>query len=265
MSSEHIKRSNQVGWDEISDSYQAETSISVDDVHYGPLIPGERQLGLLGDVQGKRVLELACGGAQNAIALAKQDAVVTAMDISNRQLRHAQWLADREGVCLDLLRGDMESLGMFKDGIFDLVLSSFGLEYVPDLGRCLAECARVMARGGRLVVCTVHPLTAFEWEEESRDLKAFNYFRLPVEVWPEPEHGRGGGATFFRTIEEMFGLLIDSGLGVERVMEPSPYPIEKMSDSDLRMIPYRGVVWEQQYERMSCVPFTIIYTARKPA
>ena len=59
MNSEHIKRSNQAGWDDMADSYQATTVISLDDVHYGPLSPGERELGLLGDVGGKRVLELA--------------------------------------------------------------------------------------------------------------------------------------------------------------------------------------------------------------
>ena len=263
MNSEHIKRSNQAGWDGMADSYQATTAISVDDVHYGPLSPGERELGLLGEVKGSRVLELACGAAQNSIALGKQGAVVTAMDISNKQLRHARRLVDREGVGVDLLRGDMESLGMFRDGVFDLVLSSFGWEYVPDLGQCLEECARVMAGGGTLVVCTVHPLAAFEWDDESQDLRVFDYFRLPVEEWPEPEHGQEGGATFFHTIEEVFGLLTASGFAVEQVLEPSPYPITKMSESELRIVPYRGADWERQYERMSRVPFTIIYAARK--
>jgi SAM-dependent methyltransferase len=265
MSSEHIKRSNQAGWDGMADLYQATTAISVDDVHYGPLGPGERELGLLDEVRGSRVLELACGAAQNSIALAKQGAFVTAMDISNKQLRHARRLAAREGVGVDLLRGDMESLRMFRDGIFDLVLSSFGWEYVPDLGQCLEECSRVMAVGGTLIVCTVHPLAAFEWDEESQDLRVFDYFRLPVEVWPEPEHGQEEGATFFHTIEEVFSLLTASGFAVEQILEPSPYPITEMSESELRTVPYRGEDWERQYERMSRVPFTIIYTARKLA
>ena len=112
-------------------------------------------------------------------------------------------------------------------------------------------------------MCTVHPLAAFEWDEENRVLRVFDYFRLPVEVWSEPEQGRQEGATFFHTIEEVFGLLTDSGFSVERVLEPSPYPIEEMSEDERRMIPYRGAAWERQYERMSRVPFTIIYTARK--
>ncbi len=80
LSTDHIKRAIQAGWDEMSQSYQAESHISLDDVHYAPLGPGERELQIIGDVNGKRVLELACGAAQNSIALAKWGAQLTALD-----------------------------------------------------------------------------------------------------------------------------------------------------------------------------------------
>ena len=146
----------------MSGSYQTDSRISLDDVHYAPLGPGERELNVIGDVAGKRVLELACGAAQNSIALAKWGAQVTALDFSQHQLEKAKALISQEGVDVDLVRGDMESLGMFKDSKFDLVLSSFGWEFVPDLGACFKECARVLDKHGTLVVCTVHPLTAFD-------------------------------------------------------------------------------------------------------
>ncbi|MCH7627075.1 MAG: hypothetical protein IIC83_14240 [Chloroflexi bacterium] len=71
MSDESLKKAVQAGWDEMSDEYQRESRISLDDVHYAPLGPGERELGLIGDVRDMRVLELACGAAQNSIALSK--------------------------------------------------------------------------------------------------------------------------------------------------------------------------------------------------
>ncbi|NIV35014.1 MAG: SAM-dependent methyltransferase, partial [Anaerolineae bacterium] len=49
---------NRRGWNTISAGYQRERQISMEDVHYGPLAPGERELGLLGDVRGKRILEV---------------------------------------------------------------------------------------------------------------------------------------------------------------------------------------------------------------
>ena len=44
---------NRRSWNTISAHYQAGTRISTDDVHYSPLAPGERELGLLGDGSAK--------------------------------------------------------------------------------------------------------------------------------------------------------------------------------------------------------------------
>ena len=49
---------NRRSWDTISTQYQAHTRISTDDVHYGPLAPGECELHPLGEVAGKQVLEV---------------------------------------------------------------------------------------------------------------------------------------------------------------------------------------------------------------
>jgi SAM-dependent methyltransferase len=264
MSTERVKKAIQAGWDEASESYQAETRISLEDVHYAPLAPGERELRLLGDVRGKRVLELACGGAQNSIALARWGARVTALDFSRRQLRKARELIVREGVAVNLLCADMERLGMLRDGVFDIVLSSFGWEFAPDLGKCFRECCRVMNKGGLLIVCTVHPLTAFEWDEDEKTLLVTDYFNLPVELWDEPSGEGQKGMTFFHTVEETFGLLTSSGFVVERILEPYPYPLHTMSEAEKRAIPYIGPAWEKLYERFKRVPFAIIYAARKP-
>jgi hypothetical protein len=45
--------------------------ISLEDVHYGPISPGESELKLLVDVKGKDVSEIGCGGGQNTIVLNK--------------------------------------------------------------------------------------------------------------------------------------------------------------------------------------------------
>ena len=249
----------------MSDRYQRNAVISTDDVHYGPLIPGERDFQLLGDVRGKRVLELACGGAQNAIALAKWGACVTAVDLSPKQLAHARRLATSEGVDVALIQADIERLTMFPDASFDIIISSNGIEFVTDIDGCLREWRRVLRPGGIAVISTVHPLGAFEWDEGQGALLIQNYFNLPVEVWHDVGETEGQrGLTFFRTIEETFSTLTGVGFSVERVLEPVPYPIHRMSDAEKAQIPYRGVSWEADYERMSKVPFNIIYVARKP-
>ena len=249
----------------MSESYQAGTRISLDDVHYGPLSPGERELHLLGDVRGRQVLELACGAAQNSIALAKWGAIVAAIDISARQLSKARELVVQEGVDVELLSGDMEHLAMLKSSSFDIVLSSHGWEFVPDLAACLGECRRVMRKDGTLVVCTVHPLAAFEWDADEAGLIVTDYFNPPVEVWAQkPDGALRQGMTFFHTVEEVFGLLTSSGFHVERILEPPPYELHRMTDAEKMAMPCAGPYWDSQYERFKSVPFTIIYVARKP-
>ena len=245
----------------MSESYQAETYISLDDVHYAPLCPGEKELRIIGDADGKRTLELACGGAQNSIALAKWGAEATAVDLSPKQLARAHKLVGQEGVRINLLQGDAERLGMFGDGCFDVVISCFGMEFLPDPAACLAECHRVLSEDGALVIGTVHPLTAFEWDEDEALLRVTDYFNPPVEVWEEPTGIDGQrGLTFFRTVSEMFSLLTGAGFWVEDVVEPMPYDAADPRRFDA---PYGGAYWESQRERLERVPFAIVYKARK--
>ena len=266
MLSDDVKRAIQRGWDEMSGTYQSETRISLDDVHYGPISPGERELQLIGETAGKSFLELACGAGQNSIALAKRGGRVTALDSSPKQLRRARALIKQEGVRVDLVRGDMERLAMFKGSSFDVVLSSSGWEFIPDLAACLRGCYEVTRPGGLLIVCTVHPLAAFEWDPDESWLMVTDYFHPPVEVWEDsPASTPHRAMTFFHTVEEMVYLMTSSGFTIERILEPYPYPLSDMSPAEKAAIPYSSSHWEDQYERFIRVPFTIIYTARKPS
>ena len=263
LSTDGIKRAIRLGWDEMSESYQAETLISLDDIHYSPLCPGERDLGIIGDVRGKRTLELACGAAQNSIALAKWGADATAIDLSERQLAHARELMVSEGVQVNLIRGDVERLDLLRAGCFDLVVSCFGMEFLPNAEACLRGCFRTLRDGGLLVIGTVHPLTAFEWDDDEQALLVTDYFNPPVEVWEEPtEDDEQKGLTFFRTVSEMFALLTEAGFAVEQVIEPAPYGA---ADPRRLHTPYGGAYWESQRGRLSKTPFAIVYKARKPA
>ena len=252
--SNDLKRAVQLGWDAMSDSYQEQSRISVDDVHYAPFAPGERTLRLLGDVRGKRALELACGAAQNAIALSRWGARVTAMDFSSRQLRHARRLIAECGADVRLVRGDMERPAMFRSASFDLVLSSFGWEFVPDLAASFSECHRLLSPGGLLVVCTVHPLSAFEWDAEERALIVTDYFNPPVEVWGGL--GPAGGYALPHlsgAARPVDGQRLRGGAG-RRAVSGASGPRRALL----------GRVLADHAERLARVPFAIVFKARKP-
>ncbi len=260
MDSEDVKSAIRAGWDAMSPSYQSDSRIALDDVHYAPFAPGERFYGLMGDVSGKRILELACGGAQNSIALSGWGADVVALDFSPEQIRHAASLRRKTGAAFGLVTGDMESPTMFRPGSFDVVMSSFGWEFIPDLRGCLARCAELLRPGGQLVMSTVHPLSAFDWDVAARSLRVTDYFNPPVEVWEDPvPEGHSPGLTFFRTVEELVSSVTDAGLTIERLIEP--YPVGLPDDP---RSPYAGLYWADHWERLTRVPFAVVISARKP-
>jgi len=157
---------NRRSWDTISAQYQANTRISTDDVHYGPMAPGERELGLLGDVTGKRVIEIGCGGGQNSIALTIRVATCVGIDPSPAQIAHARGLALENGVEVQFMEGMAEDLSAFPDGHFDIALSSHAFGYVTDLRRAYDEAWRVLRPGGLFVFCLSHPwFQAVGWHD----------------------------------------------------------------------------------------------------
>ncbi|GAH11994.1 unnamed protein product, partial [marine sediment metagenome] len=77
-------------WNMDALKYQKREKISTDHVHYGPNCPYEKDLNLLGDVQGKKIVELGCGGGQCSIALTKRGAICTGIDLSDEQIKYAK-------------------------------------------------------------------------------------------------------------------------------------------------------------------------------
>jgi SAM-dependent methyltransferase len=95
----------------------------------------------------RRVLEVGCGPGEAAERIAASGAEVVAVDSSPRMVE----LARARGV--DARLGDAQKLD-FPDESFDAALAAWMLYHVPDPARALAELARVLRPGGRLVVVT---------------------------------------------------------------------------------------------------------------
>ncbi len=124
-------------WDRQSAAYQDVAKLPTNVAHYGPDIPTEADLRLLGDLRGKKVLELGCGGAQCSIAFAKQGATAIGVDFSAVQLAHARQLSAEEEVRVELRQGDLADLAFLRADSIDLVFSAYAFGYVEDLNRGL--------------------------------------------------------------------------------------------------------------------------------
>ena len=102
-----------------------------------------------------RLLDIATGTADFAIAAARRfpsthvegiDLTPEMLEIGRRKVA-AAGLADR----IRLSRGDAAALP-YEEGTFDAAICAFGFRNFPDRAVSLAEAARILRNGGRLVV-----------------------------------------------------------------------------------------------------------------
>src|SRR5215470_4001781 len=113
------------------------------------VIVGESLVRALHVHAGERVLDVAGGAGNTALAAARRWADVTCTDYVPALLDHAAARAATEGLPLTTRPADAQQLP-FPDGSFDVVTSTFGAMFAPDQHRTAAELIRVLRPGGRL-------------------------------------------------------------------------------------------------------------------
>jgi SAM-dependent methyltransferase len=209
-----------------------------------PLIGVEQAAvwGLLDAVPPGRALDAACGTGRHARHLADRGHAVVGVDGSPEMLSRAR--AQVPDACFS--QGDLRDLPLPSGG-FDLVVCSLAFDHVADLRQPVAELARVLRAGGRLVVSDVHPvLTA---------IGTAAFFR-----------GADGAGAFMRNHDHVHSEYLDAfaaaGLGVRRCLEPR-FGDDEVADQGLGMafVPeatraaYLGLpgalVWELERVRSS--------------
>lgn len=107
---------------------------------------------------GLDLLGLAASGGQQGPTFAAAGARVTIFDNSPGQLARDREVADREGLDLHTVQGDMANLGIFADGSFDLIFHPCSNCFMPDVLPVWREAFRVLRPGGVLLAGFVNPV-----------------------------------------------------------------------------------------------------------
>ncbi|WP_186002040.1 class I SAM-dependent methyltransferase [Corallococcus sp. Z5C101001] len=129
-----------------------------------------------GDLNGRDVLGLASAGGQQCPVLAAAGAHVTVFDNSPAQLRQDREVAEREGLELKLVEGDMKDLSAFADGSFDLIFHPCSNCFVDDVRPVWREAYRVLRPGGVLLSGLCNPVRyLFDPAQEEQGVMRLKY------------------------------------------------------------------------------------------
>ncbi len=179
----------------------------------------ESELEVLGDVEGKDVLELGCGAAPVVDRTGGcEGARVTGLDNSAVQLQHARALMALAGVEFPLVHASAEATP-FADDSFDIIFCDHGAMAFADPARTVPEAARLLHPGGLLAFSMNTPILDLTWALDSdhpgerlvRDYWDLHRFEVP-----------GEPIDFQLPYGSWIGLFRENGFIVEDLMELRP-------------------------------------------
>jgi SAM-dependent methyltransferase len=170
---------------------------------------------------GLEILGLACGGGQQGPVFAALGAQVTIFDNSPAQLEHDLKVAEREGLTIRAVEGDMRDLSAFADESFDLVFHPVSNVFCPEVRPVWREAYRVLRRGGLLLSGVANPVyylfgTTLEDQQTLTVRYAIPYSDL--EAFDEEElqayMDDGTPLEFGHTLTDQLGGQTDAGFAI---------------------------------------------------
>jgi len=224
------------------------TAVASDVLQYGPGLPPESELKLLGHVDGRRILDLGCGAGAGAVALAKAGARVIAVDEDVANVGRARDTAEREGVRVETHHGPLPELAFVRADTIDAAVSVYGLAAADDLDRIFRQVHRVLKPERPFVFSLPHPaFTLLDPDGGEPVLRRTWWDSSPV-AWSVAADGAEPDRA--RTLSGLFASLGRANFRVDALAEPEPD---------------RAAAGDGWSDPMRWVPPTLIVRARKVA
>ncbi len=172
--------------------------------------------------------------------LAAAGGKVTSFDGSDEQLAKDEQVALREGLEIELVRGDMADLSLIKDGRFELIFHPVSNVFVERVRPVWRECSRVLATSGRLLSGFMNPdffLFDHDAIEAGEPLLARN--TLPysdlvdlTEERCQAKVGRLEALEFSHSLDDQIGAQIEAGFVIAGFYE------DRWTDEATRLNPH---------------------------
>lgn len=172
-----------------------------------------------GELKGKKILGLACGGGQQMPIFAALGAECTVLDYSLKQLESERAVAEREGYSIRIIRADMTKRLPFEDGEFDLIFHPVSNCYVAEVKPIWRECFRILKKGGLLLSGTDHYVNYMVDNDEKMIIN-----RLPFDPLNNPDQMQqlaedDCGVQFSHSLEEQINGQLEAGFTLLELYE----------------------------------------------
>lgn len=169
--------------------------------------------------KNQKVLGLAAGGGQQMPILTALGADCTVFDYSQKQLDAEKEVADREGYSIEVIRGDMTKNLPFADESFDMIIQPVANCYIEDVQHVWEESARILKKGGRLLVGMDNGVNYIFDKTETK-----LYHKLPYNPLEDPSINEEfppeeEGIQFSHTLDEQLRGQIKAGFQIVDLYE----------------------------------------------
>jgi 2-polyprenyl-3-methyl-5-hydroxy-6-metoxy-1,4-benzoquinol methylase len=156
-------------WNDYAKDYDQKVGETGDLDHRETLNPVITKL--LGNVQKKEILDLGCGQGYFSRILAKQEAIVTGVDLSEDLIKIANQRNQEQSLSIKYFISNAADLNAFKNNNFDIIVSNMAFMDIEDIEKTLEECSRILKSNGYIVFSLTNPI--FGISERTKDDSGF--------------------------------------------------------------------------------------------
>lgn len=234
------------------DRYQQlrQNPISINEIIEKPTM-----LGLLDNIQGKKMLDLGCGTGEHIALYLQQGAkFVVGLDLSQAMLAQAQKNLAKNRPHFALYQLSMNQLSQLPEQDFDMITSSYAFHYIEDFAQLTQQIYTKLNPNGLLVFSQEHPITTAHlqgerWQKnEHKEQIAYRLNHYQQEGIRQRNWFQQSFTTYHRTMATIINQLIATGFCIEQIAEPM------LADQPQ---------WQQEFKDLKHRPPLLFVKARK--
>ena len=198
-------------YEEMAESYNAMIDYKAHNAFYDR----PNTLGLMPNVEGKSILDAACGPGKYAEILISQGANLTGFDMSPRMIEFAKERNKDSGTFF--VHDLTHPFKMLENESFDIVLCALAMHYLQDWNFTVKEFYRVLKPKGLIIMSIEHPFFEFNYFNSTKyfDVEpvkcTWKGFGKPIEI-----------NSYRRPLIECISPLTDNGFYIDKLVEPKP-------------------------------------------